>query len=136
MTAGAVGALAICDYILDQDRKKDVAIKSGLAWLNAHWSVTANEGPVEFDTSNKTEYFYFLYALERAGMLLDVPTIGKHDWYGEGASAILDAQKPDGSWYGGAKRCNSTWDTCFAILFLKKATQRLEVVSEDRARAK
>ncbi len=136
MTAGAVGALAICDYILDQDRKKDPAIKSGLAWLNAHWSVTANEGPVEFDSSNKTEYYYFLYALERAGMLLDVPAIGKHDWYAEGAAAILDAQKADGSWYGGAKRCNSTWDTCFAILFLKKATQRLEVASEDRLRSK
>ena len=53
-----------------------------------------------------------------------------------GAPVILDAQKPDGSWYGGAKRCNSTWDTCFAILFLKKATQRLEVASEDRLRSK
>jgi hypothetical protein len=134
MTAGAVGALAIYDFILDQDRKKDAAIKSGLAWLNAHWSVTANEGPVEFDTSTKTELFYYLYALERAGMLLDVPTVGKHDWYAEGATAILDAQKADGSWYGGAKRCQPTWDTCFAILFLKKATARLEVVSEDRLR--
>jgi len=134
MTAGAVGALAICDFILDQDRKKDAAIKSGLAWLNAHWSVTGNEGPVEFDTSTKTEYFYFLYALERAGMLLDVPTVGKHDWYGEGAAAILEAQKADGSWFGGAGRCKPTWDTCFAILFLKKATSRLEVASEDRAR--
>jgi len=136
MTAGAVGALAICDYILDQDRRKDSAIKSGLSWLNEHWSVTANEGPVEFDSSSKTEYYYFLYALERAGMLLDVPAVGKHDWYGEGAAAILAAQKADGSWYGGAKRCNSTWDTCFAILFLKKATQRLDVVSEDRLRSK
>jgi hypothetical protein len=134
MTAGAVGALAICDFILDLDRRKDPAIRSGLAWLNAHWSVTGNEGPVEFDTSTKTELFYCLYALERAGMLLDVPTVGKHDWYGEGAAALLDGQKADGSWYGGAKRCSPTWDTCFAILFLKKATSRLEVVSEDRAR--
>ncbi|MBV8881254.1 MAG: hypothetical protein JO332_14910, partial [Planctomycetaceae bacterium] len=77
---------------------------------------------------------YYLYALERAGMLLDVPTIAKHDWYAEGAAAILDAQKADGSWFGGANRCKPTWDTCFAILFLKKATQRLEVASEDRAR--
>ncbi|HEV3027152.1 MAG TPA: hypothetical protein VG457_06235 [Planctomycetota bacterium] len=134
MTAGAVGALAICDFILDQDRKKDPAIRSGLAWLSAHWSVTANEGPVEFDTSTRTELFYFLYALERAGMLVDLPTVGKHDWYGEGASAILEVQKADGSWSGGAPRCNPTWDTCFAILFLKKATARLEVASEDRVR--
>jgi len=134
MTAGAVGALAIYDFMLDQDRKRDPAIKSGVAWLNAHWSVTANEGTVEFDTSTKTELFYYLYALERAGMLLDVPTIAKHDWYAEGTAAILEAQKADGSWYGGAKRCHPTWDTCFAILFLKKATSRLEVASEDRLR--
>src|SRR6185436_6876687 len=122
MTAGAVGALAILDFMLDMDRKKDAAIRSGLAWLNAHWSVSANEGPVEFDTSASTEYYYFMYALERAGMLYDTVLVGKHDWYLEGANHILGAQKADGSWYGGAKRCNPTWDTCFAILFLKKAT--------------
>jgi hypothetical protein len=65
-------------------------------------------------------------------MLLDMPTIGKHDWYNEGAKQLLDDQKADGSWVAGGGRSNSTWDTCYAILFLKKATARLEVVSEDR----
>jgi hypothetical protein len=32
-----------------------------------------------------------------------------------------------------ARHCNPTWDASFAILFLRKATQRL-VVSEDLAR--
>jgi hypothetical protein len=132
MTAGAVGALAIYNFILDLDRKKDQAIRSGTAWLNAHWSVTGNEGPAEFAATPAAEYYYFLYALERAGMLLDTPTIGKHDWYGEGATKLLDDQKGDGSWVAGGGRSNSTWDTCYAILFLKKATQRLEVASEDR----
>ena len=132
MTAGAVGALAIYDFILDMDRKKDAAIKSGLGWLNAHWSVTANEGPAEFAATGAAEYLYYMYALERAGMLLDMPTIGKHDWYNEGAKQLLDDQKADGSWVAGGGRSNSTWDTCYAILFLKKATARLEVASEDR----
>jgi hypothetical protein len=131
MTAGAVGAMAIYNFMLDFDRKKDPTIRSGLAWLNAHWSVTTNEGSPEFVTDTKAESYYYLYALERAGMLLDMPTIGNHDWYLEGAKGILDAQKENGSWAAGGGRSNSTWDTCYAILFLKKATHRL-VASEDR----
>ncbi len=134
MTAGAVGALAIYDFILDVDRKKDASIKSGLGWLNAHWSVTGNEGPAEFAAGTAAEYYYYLYALERAGMLLDMPSIGKHDWYVEGANQLLGDQKADGSWVAGGGRSNATWDTCYAILFLKKATARLEVASEDRKR--
>jgi len=132
MTAGAVGAVAIYDFILDMDRKKDQSLRSGLAWLNAHWSVSGNEGPAEFAASAAAEYYYYLYALERAGMLLDLPAIGKHEWYPEGANKLLEDQKGDGSWVAGGGRSNSTWDTCYAILFLKKATQRLEVASEDR----
>jgi hypothetical protein len=136
MTAGAVGAMAIYDYILDIDRKRDMTLRSGLAWLNAHWSVTSNEGMPEFTASGAAEHYYYLYALERAGMLLDMPAIGKHDWYSEGANMLLDAQKPDGSWVAGGGRSGPTWDTCYAILFLKKATQRLDVVSEDRKTSK
>ena len=136
MTAGGVGAVAIYDHILGQDWKKDPTLKSGLAWLSAHWSVTQNSGPIEFDTAPNEELYYYLYALERAGMLLGIYKIGGHDWYAEGAEAILAAQKPDGSWAPGAKRSNSTWDTCFAVLFLKKATRRLDVASEDASKVR
>ena len=48
---------------------------------------------------------------------------------------LLAAQKADGSWdashYG-----QPTWDTCFAILFLKQATRRLDVPSVDRTAPK
>jgi hypothetical protein len=135
MTAGAVGAVAIYDYILEQDWRRDPVVRSGLSWLAAHWSVTENAGPIEFNVAPKEELYYYLYALERAGMLLGIAKVGRHDWYAEGAAAILDAQKPDGSWHDGASRGNSTWDTCFAVLFLKKATRGL-VASEDKAARK
>jgi hypothetical protein len=132
MTAGGVGAVAIADYILGIDWKKDTTLQSGLAWLVSHWSVTENKGPIEFDTAPKEELDYYLYALERAGMLLGIEKIGPHDWYAEGAGVLLAAQKADGSWHeAGVRRGNATWDTCFAILFLKKATRRLDVASED-----
>ncbi len=136
MTAGGVGAVAICDHILGLDWKKDATLSSGLSWLVSHWSVTENSGPIEFDAAPKEELYYSLYALERAGMLLGIEKIGGHDWYAEGAAAILAAQKADGSWTPGARRSNSTWDTCFAVLFLKKATRRLDVASEDAGKVR
>ena len=70
-------------------------------------------------------------------MLYVTQTMGKHDWYLEGAKAILDAQKPDGSWlvsdYFRSPPDRPGWDTCFAILFLKRATRPLlDVPSVDR----
>jgi hypothetical protein len=81
---------------------------------------------------------YFLYALERAGILCGVEKFGPHRWYAEGAQALVRDQKPDGSWlsphpHGDRSReLNSVWDTCFAILFLKRATRPLDVASTDR----
>ena len=55
----------------------------------------------------------------------------------EGAEAILGAQRPDGSWIAPlphgdrSEVTNATWDTCFAILFLKRATRPLDVASTD-----
>ena len=76
------------------------------------------------------------YALERAGILLNVATIGGKSWYAEGARFILETQQPDGSWTARSKGMppdHPVWDTCFAILFWKRATRPLEpVASVDR----
>jgi len=48
---------------------------------------------------------------------MDLEKIGGKDWYSWGAELLLVSQKQDGSWsgeYGYA-------DTCFALLFLKRA---------------
>jgi hypothetical protein len=113
MSAGAVGALVIYDYMLKKDWKKNTLVKNGLAWMDAHYSVKDNPG------KGGSWHYYYLYGLERAAILYDTNMIGKHDWYLDGARLLLAAQKPDGSWNGG------TWDSCFAILFLKKATRPL-----------
>ncbi|HYE99973.1 MAG TPA: FecR domain-containing protein, partial [Planctomycetota bacterium] len=133
MTAGAVGALAIYDSMLGIDWKKDRTVANGLAWLVKNWSWAENVGPCEIGQSlPKTWLYYGFYAVERAGMLLDLPKIGPYDWYREGATVLLDSQRPSGAWAvsdGMAKK--PTWDTCFAILFLKRATRPL-VVSVDK----
>jgi len=69
-------------------------------------------------------------------MLYDTALNGNHDWYLNGGQTILAAQKPDGSWAeSGTATIRPTWDTCFAILFLRLATRPL-VVSVDRLHEK
>ncbi|HVE38484.1 MAG TPA: hypothetical protein VNM14_01265 [Planctomycetota bacterium] len=133
MTTGAIGAVCILDYILGDDWKKDKVVAAGMGWLNKNFSVTENIGPCQTGGQAPKEFlYYYLYALERAGMLYDTAFIGNHDWYLDGARVILDQQKPDGSWAeSGPATMRPTWDTCFAILFLKRATRPL-VVSVDR----
>jgi hypothetical protein len=137
MTAGAIGAVCIYDYMLGEDWKKDKIVAGGMGWLVKNYSVTENVGPCETGGQAPNEFlYYYLYALERVGMLYDTPFVGNKDWYLDGAQVILKAQKPDGSWAeSGPATMRPTWDTCFAILFLKRATRPL-VISQDRNKAK
>jgi len=134
MTGGAVAALTMYDYILKRDWKKNTAVKDGLAWMAANFSVTENVGPMEWESLPVNEVYYGLYAMERAGMLYGTEKIGRHFWYAEGVRALLDGQASDGSWSEQPPNkswSTPTWDTCFAILFLRRATQPL-VPSVDR----
>jgi len=135
MTAGAVGALAIYDYILDDDggRKKswwsDPAVRGGLEWLARNFVATHNPGQCDLGHPPKGLYAYYLYAVERAGLLVGTEAFGRHEWYPAGANELLKSQKPDGSW--GGDICGPVVDTCFAILFLRRATRPLDVASVD-----
>jgi len=125
MTAGAIGAVCIYDYILGKEWKKEKVVLDGLAWLDKNWSVKENIGPPETSKGATNGWlYYYLYAIERTGMLYDTALIGNHDWYLDGARELLAAQKADGSWDASHFK-HPTWDTCFAILFLKRATKRL-----------
>jgi hypothetical protein len=56
---------------------------------------------------------------------LDIEKIGEHDWYQEGAEYLLKNQQRDGIWNQATDDRfgeGAVVDTCFAILFLKKAT--------------
>jgi hypothetical protein len=120
MTAGAVGSLAVGAYILREDWRRDRALQRGLLWLARHFSVAENP-----EKDNPTQWlYYYLYALERAGVLAGVEKIGIHDWYSRGVRAILESQQADGAWRGG----QPVPDTCFAVLFLRRATRPLVTV--------
>jgi hypothetical protein len=134
MTAGSVASMTIYDSILKKDWKKDAAVNDGLAWLAVNFSVTENVGPMEWECLPVNEIYYALYAMERAGLLYGTETFGTHAWYAEGAQQLLATQNADGSWNEKPAEkawTTPTWDTCWAILFLRRATVPL-VPSVDR----
>jgi hypothetical protein len=132
MTAGGLAALITLNHLAGDDWRRDPAARGALSWLTYHYTVLENYGPVEdlmareilSDTpSPMTEYYYYLWALERAATLSGTERFGEHDWYAEGTRELLAAQRPDGSWYSGVRRCNPVWDTCYGILFLTRSTR-------------
>jgi hypothetical protein len=131
MTAGAVGALCIYDYILGKDWKRDRPVVDGMHWLETNYSVTQNVGPCEIAPVPDGWLYYYLYALERTGLLFDTAMIGTHDWYLDGYQVLLGAQKGNGSW-DASHFIKPTWDTCFAILFLKRSTRPLVASTVER----
>jgi hypothetical protein len=132
MTAGAVGGLLICDYIQARPWMKDKEIVAGLEWLGRNFTVTENPAIQADDGGQGGWHYYYLYALERAGIFFGTDVMGGRDWYAEGAKYLLPAQQADGSWKSkGAD--HAIWDTCFAVLFLRRATRPLiDVASTDR----
>lgn len=65
---------------------------------------------------------YYLWSVERVGVLYDLPTIGKKDWYRWGAEILVANQKQLGNWdKGGYPGASPVLDTCLALLFLKRA---------------
>ena len=106
-------------------RRLDRGMLDGLAWLADRFTVKDNPEPPSM------WHYYYLYGLERTGSKTGVEYIGRHDWYREGAEHLLAAQLDSGAWKeaGGDGRPADTTEsavtqTCFALLFLERATQK------------
>jgi hypothetical protein len=104
------------------------------AWLDQHWAMDRHPEHPE-----NRWYYYYLYCLERAGILGNVKRIGGKDWYFEGAEQLIARQLENGSWNdpvlsaqgdGGDgpwsdSRQKEVPSTCFALLFLQRGTAPL-----------
>ena len=137
MTVGGLSSLCVYHYILGEPWKKDRTIEAARNWLALNYTVTedpqAARGWDGYEPT--TAHLYFLYGLERSGLLYGSETYGTHFWYPEGAKVILETQRVDGSWDNpsGKDGAGAVANTCFAILFLRRATQPLlPVASEDK----
>jgi hypothetical protein len=63
---------------------------------------------------------YFLWSLERVGVVYGLDKIGGVDWYQYGADLLIPAQNADGSW-GARGGYGPEVDTAFALLFLARS---------------
>ena len=63
--------------------------------------------------------YYFLWSLERVCMAMGLETLNGKDWYEWGSEILIVNQKPTGAWEGEYTQYHA--DTCFALLFLKRA---------------
>lgn len=147
MTAGGLaGLLIVKALLLEQEQaipdalleRLDRGIWDAIAWLTLHYTVESNPWPGLERTRGGGMaagpwHAYYLYGLERAMVVAGRPLLGVHDWYVDGAELLLDTQARDGSWSRGTTRPRSggavggsdpLTDTCFALLFLKRASLR------------
>lgn len=64
---------------------------------------------------------YFMWSVERMGVVLGAEKFGETPWFTKGSSALLASQEMDGAWKNPNEAWGSLADTSFAILFLRKA---------------
>jgi len=110
-------------------------IDDGLDWFGQQFRPDRNPQPLSPDAEKYDDRwkYYYLYGVERVGGLLQESLFGEHDWYKEGAAFLLKAQRPNGS-FGGNEKDEDIANTCFALLFLKRATvktERLATIEEQ-----
>jgi hypothetical protein len=75
----------------------------------------------ELGLREQTWRLYYVYAVERLGAFGEIEKIGDKDWYPTLAAALIELQNEDGSWKGYE---NKNISTCFAVLFLYRATAK------------
>lgn len=100
MTSAGLSSLLIVKSMLNDmgkldltlRKKLDQAIWDSIAWLDVHYDVSVNP------FGRGSWHYYYLYGLERAFVIANKRFIGEHDWYLDGASLLMLAQRKNGRW--------------------------------------
>jgi len=118
MTSAGLCSLVLCQQALERNgifvhnfkRRTRDGVRDALAWLEEYYDLEDNP----FQPG--AWWAYYLFNVERAGVLLDQRYIGTRDWYEEGSELPVNKQRRGGAVGGGVV------DTAFALLFWKRAT--------------
>ncbi|HEX4589112.1 MAG TPA: hypothetical protein VH120_04240, partial [Gemmataceae bacterium] len=106
-----------------RDPMKDPLVQAAMNFVGSQVAEVAATG-LAADV-NVHRHLYFLWSVERVAMIYSVSHMGGVDWYQAGAAAILQAQQPDGAWASSRgsliPAISTDVNTCFALLFLKRA---------------
>ena len=71
---------------------------------------------------------YFLWSMERVGVIYGVDKIGGFDWYDIGSTVLVRSQSPDGTW--GVSSYGAEVNTAFAVLFLCRSNLARDLSSK------
>jgi hypothetical protein len=117
----AVGLGLTADSLSADERAelvRDPAIQKGLKALSGSIGRRLRKSGANSDPIN----LYLLWTVERIGVLYNLQSIHGKEWYPWGVREILTNQEDDGSWFcRGYDGAFATTDTCFALLFLRRA---------------
>lgn len=105
-----------------RDPLKDALVQHALNVIGAEVKASALIG-LHADP-NPHRDLYFLWSVERVGMIYSLAAMGGVDWYQAGATAILRYQLPNGLWPDRARASpsiSSEINSCFALLFLRQS---------------
>ncbi len=124
LVCAGLTALAVAESELRREEELEgaaaeeitLAQQQGVAWLVRNFSA---RGCPPGGVGAGAWWHYYLYGVERVGLLYGIRRFGRRDWYMEGALHLLRSQQPDGSW--SPPQGNAVVDTSFALLFLKRA---------------
>jgi hypothetical protein len=135
----AVGLGLVADQTRTQSAPRhiqDPAIEKGFDYLGSFIGEPLSASDAQIN-------LYTLWTIERCGVLYNRRQIGGKEWYPWGVQLLLQSQKGDGSWNHGhyftsPPSITPITDTCFALLFLKRAnlakhlTKKLEFIMERK----
>lgn len=132
MTAGGLASLMVCyDHLAGSQflnckpsaeiQPLQAAIQRGLDWFSTHFEPALGKCNVA-NAPNDSDFYYYLYGVERVGLACGYKYFGDSDWYSRGANALLKEMKPQGGWRGGGSGAGWSDDiaTSYALLFLSR----------------
>lgn len=140
-TASGVLALMICKSELqdtawwrDGGESVDRAMHDGVAWIHEHWSPGLVSNPNGYGCIG-----YHWWVVSRPCLVGGLATLGRHNWYAEGAKTLVSIQQltdeETGYWDVAPTdfQPSDNLNTSYALLFLKKHAHSLGISPIARA---
>ena len=126
MTACGIVSLVICREQLERNKQAppdwiEPVLKKAIVAFTGLYQPAQNSREGGGDVWHN---YYYMYGVERTGGILGRKEFGGADWYLRGATHLVGAQQQDGKWVDeSAVKPRDVLGTCYALLFLKRATR-------------
>ena len=114
ITAAVAAGLYLCHERLAGSepsattRERLAVLEKGLGWIARHYTLQENPN------RSLAWYYFWLYSLERLGVISGRRTFGDHDWFREGTALLVRGQRSDGRW------TDRLYHDALCLLFLAK----------------